>query len=59
MGQALSTVGKRGLALAILAVAALVLFKVVVGFLAGLVWIAVAIVALLGIVWALRVLVLR
>lgn len=48
--------GKKLLALAILLVAAYVLFKVVLGFVTAIAWIAVVVLAIVGIVWALRVL---
>ncbi len=56
MADALSNLGRKALAVAVLIVAAYVLFKVVVGFVAGLLWIAVAITAVIAVIWALRVL---
>lgn len=56
MADALSNLGRKALAVAVLIVAAYVLFKMVLGFVAGLLWIVVAIVAVIGVVWALRVL---
>lgn len=56
MADALSNLGRKMLAVAVLIVAAYVLFKLVLGFVMGLVWIAVAIVAVIGVVWAMRVL---
>jgi hypothetical protein len=56
MGEAVSQAGKKLLAVGVLLIAAFVLFKVVLGFLAGIVWIAIIVAALLAIVWALRVL---
>ena len=56
MGEALSQVGRKALAVGVLVLAAYLLFKVVVGFVAGLVWLAVAVVAVVAVVWAIRVL---
>lgn len=44
------------LAILILVAAAYLLFKVVIGFVMGLVWVLVAVVAVVGVIWALRVL---
>ncbi len=44
------------LALAVLLIAAYVLFKVVIGVVASLAWIAVVCVAIVAVIWALRVL---
>ncbi len=56
MGEALSNIARKLLAVVVLVVAAYILFKLVLGFVLGIVWILVAIVAVLGVVWALRVL---
>jgi hypothetical protein len=56
MGQAVSDVARKLLAIAVLVVAAYILFKVVLGFVAGIAWIAVVVIAIAGIVWAIRVL---
>ena len=56
MGETLSNIARKMLAVAVLVVAAYVLFKLVLGFVIGIVWILVAIVAVLGVVWALRIL---
>jgi hypothetical protein len=56
MGQAISDGARKLLAVAVLVVAAYVLFKLVLGFVAAIAWIVVAIVAVFAIVWALRVL---
>ena len=56
MGEAVSQAGKNILSVAVLLIAAYVLFKVVLGFLAGIVWIAIIVAALIAVVWALRVL---
>ena len=50
MGQAISDGARKLLAIAVLVVAAFVLFKIVIGFVAAIAWIAIAV------VWALRVL---
>ncbi len=56
MGDTLSQAGRKLLAVAILLVAAYVLFKLVLGVVAAVAWIVVAVVAVVAIVWALRVL---
>ena len=56
MGQLASDAARKGLALAVLLVAAYVLFKLVLGFVTAVAWIVVAVVALVAIGWALRVL---
>ena len=56
MGEALSQAGRKLLAVAVLLLAAFVLFKVVVSFVTGLVWIAVLVLAVVAVIWALRVL---
>jgi hypothetical protein len=56
MGQLASGAARKLLAVAVLVVAAYVLFKLVLGFVAAVAWIVVAIVAVLAVVWALRVL---
>ena len=56
MGQLASDVARKLLAVAVLVVAAYVLFKLVLGFVAAIAWVVVAIVAVLAVVWALRVL---
>ena len=40
----------------VLVVAAYILFKVVLGFVAAVAWIVVAVVAVIAVIWALRVL---
>ncbi len=44
------------MAVAVLLVAAYVLFKVVLGFVTAVAWIAVGVLAVVAVVWALRVL---
>jgi hypothetical protein len=56
MGEALSQAGKKLLAIAILVVAAYVLFKLVLGFVMAVAWIVIAVVAIVAIIWAFRVL---
>jgi hypothetical protein len=56
MGQLASDAARKLLAVAVLVVAAYVLFKIVIGFVAGIAWIIVAIVAVMAVIWALRVL---
>jgi hypothetical protein len=56
MGQLASDAARKLIAVAVLVVAAYVLFKLVLGFVAAVAWIVVAIVAVLAVVWALRVL---
>ena len=56
MGQAVSDVARKLLAVVVLVVAAYVLFKFVLGFVAAVAWIAVLVVAVVAVVWALRVL---
>jgi hypothetical protein len=56
MGQAISDAARKLLAIAVLVVAAFVLFKIVIGFVAAIAWIAIAVVAVIAVVWALRVL---
>jgi hypothetical protein len=46
----------RALAVAVLAVAAWVLFKLVIGVLTAVAWVAVAVVGVVGVLWALSVL---
>jgi hypothetical protein len=56
MGQLASDAARKLLAVAVLVVAAYVLFKFVLGFVAAVAWIVVAVVAVLAVIWALRVL---
>jgi hypothetical protein len=53
MREAASNLGMKALALAVLLVAAWILFKVVLGFLTGLAWIALILAAIIASVWAL------
>jgi len=56
MGQLASDAARKLLAVAVLLVAAFILFKLVLGFVAAIAWIAIAIAAVIAVVWALRVL---
>lgn len=56
MGEALSDIARKALAVVVLVVAAYILFKMVLGFVAAIAWIVVAIVAVIAVIWALRVL---
>ena len=56
MGELVTQAGRKALAVGVLALAAYVLFKIVLGFVASVVWIAVVIAAVIAIVWAMRVL---
>jgi hypothetical protein len=56
MGQAASDMARKLLAIAVLLVAAYVLFKLVLGFVAGIAWLVVLVVAVVAVIWALRVL---
>jgi hypothetical protein len=51
-----SEAGKKLLAVGVLLLAAYVLFKVVLGFVAAVAWIAVVVLAIVAVVWAIRVL---
>ena len=56
MGEMASDLGRKFIAIAVLLVAAYLLFKVVIGVVAAVAWIVVAVVAVIGVVWALGVL---
>ena len=56
MGQLASDAARKLLAVAVLVVAAYVLFKLVLGFVAAIAWLVIAVVAVVAVVWALRVL---
>ncbi len=56
MGELATQAGKKVLAVGVLVIAAWVLFKVVLGFVAAVAWIAVVVLAVVAVVWALRVL---
>ena len=50
------SLARRALAVLILALAAYVLLKIVIGIVASLAWIVVAIVAVVGVLWAINTL---
>ena len=56
MTDALRDAGRKLLAIAVLVVAAYVLFKLVLGFVAAVAWIIVVVIALIAVVWAIGVL---
>jgi hypothetical protein len=56
MGQMASEFGRKLIAIAVLLVVAYILFKVVIGFVAGLVWIAMIVLAVIAGFWAFGVL---
>jgi hypothetical protein len=56
MGQAVSDLGRKALAIVVLLIAAYVLFKVVIGVVAAVAWIVVIVLALVAVVWAVGVL---
>jgi hypothetical protein len=56
MGQLASDAGRKLLALLVLLLAAWVLFKLVLGFVAAVAWILVVVLAIAAVVWAVRVL---
>jgi hypothetical protein len=56
MRERLSGAATKVLAVLVLIVAAWILFKIVLGFVAAVAWIVVAILAVLAVIWALRVL---
>jgi hypothetical protein len=56
MGQFVADAGRKLLAIAVLVVAAYILFKVVLGFVAAVAWIVVVVLALIAVVWAVGVL---
>lgn len=56
MSDALATLAKKALAVAVLVVAAYLVFKLVVGLVASLLWLIVAVVAVIAVIWAVRTL---
>jgi hypothetical protein len=52
MGDFFADVGRKLLAIVVLIVAAYILFKVVLGFVAAVAWIVVIVLALIAVVWA-------
>lgn len=51
-----SNVGRKLIAVAVLLVAAWILFKVVLGFVSAIAWVAVVVLAVIAVVWAVGVL---
>jgi hypothetical protein len=51
-----ASLGKRAIALLVLLIAAWILIKVVVGFLAAMLTVALIVVAIFAVIWAIRVL---
>jgi hypothetical protein len=56
MRETAGDLGRKGLAILVLVVAAWILFKVAVGIVAAVFWIVVVVLAIAAIVWAIRVL---
>jgi hypothetical protein len=56
MGQLASDAARKLIAVAVLVVAAYVLFKLVLGFVAAIAWMVIAVCAVIAVIWALRVL---
>ncbi len=56
MGQAASDAGRKLVAIGVLALAAYILFKLVVGFVTSIALIVVAVMAVVAVIWALRAL---
>jgi hypothetical protein len=56
MREAVSNAGRKLLAVAILVLAAFLLFKVVIGTVMAVLWVVIAVVALVAVIWALGVL---
>jgi uncharacterized membrane protein YccC len=50
------SLGKRALAVVVLAIAAWLLLKVVIGIIAGVAWIVIAVIAVVGVIWAINTL---
>lgn len=56
MGEALTNLAKKALAILVLAIAAYLLFELIVGFVSAIAWVVIAILALAAVVWAVRTL---
>jgi hypothetical protein len=56
MGQLASDVGRKLIAIAVLLVAAYILFKMVIGVVAAVAWIVVLVLAVIAAIWAFGVL---
>jgi hypothetical protein len=53
MAESLKDLGKKGLALLVLLLAAFILFKIVVGVASAVIWVLIAIGVLIAAIWAL------
>jgi hypothetical protein len=51
-----TSLGKRALAVVVLAIAAWLLLKIVIGIIASVAWIVVAVIAVVGVLWAINTL---
>jgi hypothetical protein len=51
-----SSLGRKAIAILILALAAWLLLKVVIGLIAGIAWIVVAVIVVAGVIWAINTL---
>ena len=51
-----SSLGRKAIAVVILAIAAWLLLKVVIGLIAGIAWIVVAVIVVAGVLWAVNTL---
>jgi hypothetical protein len=56
MSERLSAGAMKLLAVAVLIVAAWILFKVVIGVVAAVAWVVIAVLAVVAVIWAIRVL---
>lgn len=56
MRETIGSLGKKLLAVLVLALAAYVIFKLVVGLVTAVAWIIVAVVAVIALIWAVRTL---
>jgi hypothetical protein len=56
MGQMASDIGRKVIAIAVLLVAAYILFKMVIGVVAAVAWIVVLVLAVVAAIWAFGVL---
>jgi hypothetical protein len=52
MSEALAQIGRKALALAVLLVAAYLLFKVVIGVVTAVAWVIVVVLAIVAVIWA-------
>jgi uncharacterized membrane protein YccC len=50
------SLAKRALAVLVLAIAAWLLLKVIIGIIAGVAWIVIAVIAVVGVIWAINTL---